>query len=403
MGSSSKTTNSSQTQNTSQTPTNPDWVTSGLQQYTGQVNNAMNVDPTTRVPGLNTNLNSAFNGASTLGSSSAPLYGQASSILDNIGGATTTPVTSGTVNASSLLSNLGAYMNSNESAIVNPALAAYDQQSGQTTAQQAAQAAANNGFSNSGYAIQKGVTAGQLALGRGQLQSGLLQNEYNTATGLANEDADRTQAAETTNVNDALSAAQGNQTAQGNDLSRQLAAGGALGDLGTAEDANARANVTAQDTEGQNQRAIQGQMSNADISSLDQIGQLLGMGQYGMFTGSTGTGTASGTSTTTTNPSILDQIGQGLNAVSSVGKLAGAATPLAGLGSIVGLSDRRLKGDIAHVGNDRRGRRWYTFRYLGTSIRRLGVMAQEILSTDPGAVLVRPDGFFAVDYAKLGA
>lgn len=68
----------------------------------------------------------------------------------------------------------------------------------------------------------------------------------------------------------------------------------------------------------------------------------------------------------------------------------------AGLGL---LSDRRLKADIRPVGTHG-GLRWYTYRYLWEGTRRLGVMAQEVLSVMPEAVF-RAGPWLAVDYARI--
>ena len=78
------------------------------------------------------------------------------------------------------------------------------------------------------------------------------------------------------------------------------------------------------------------------------------------------------------------------------------------LGGIVGgvlsiFSDARLKTDIQPVGCDASGRQWYDYRYVWdapATVRR-GVLAQEILQSDPDAVTVRPLGFLMVNYGKL--
>lgn len=71
--------------------------------------------------------------------------------------------------------------------------------------------------------------------------------------------------------------------------------------------------------------------------------------------------------------------------------------------SAFAFSDARLKADVETAGHDGRGRRWVIFRYLWDAIgvRRLGVIAQEILQTDPDAVARDESGFLMVDYSKL--
>lgn len=71
------------------------------------------------------------------------------------------------------------------------------------------------------------------------------------------------------------------------------------------------------------------------------------------------------------------------------------------LGSIFsGKSDIRLKEDIRRVGT-RNGLGVYEFAYTGAPDRWRGIMAQELpLGSD--ALIIEADGFYAVDYAKLG-
>ncbi len=44
----------------------------------------------------------------------------------------------------------------------------------------------------------------------------------------------------------------------------------------------------------------------------------------------------------------------------------------------------------------------YSFRYRGKEESYVGVMAQDVLAVDPGAVITGDDGFMRVDYARLG-
>lgn len=69
------------------------------------------------------------------------------------------------------------------------------------------------------------------------------------------------------------------------------------------------------------------------------------------------------------------------------------------LGAAAILSDRRVKRDIVHVG-------WlrdlplYAFRYVGSAVRQVGVMAQDVARTKPDAVTER-DGILHVNYGRL--
>lgn len=87
---------------------------------------------------------------------------------------------------------------------------------------------------------------------------------------------------------------------------------------------------------------------------------------------------------------------QGGNSLQRIG--GGIAT---GLG-LLGKSDIRAKENIRFVGK-RNGHNVYDFNYIGKPQRYRGVMAQEILETNPDAVAVDPrDGLLMVNYSKLG-
>lgn len=67
-------------------------------------------------------------------------------------------------------------------------------------------------------------------------------------------------------------------------------------------------------------------------------------------------------------------------------------------------SDRRLKRDIAHLVTLDNGIRLYAFKYLWDDQVHIGVMAQDLLAQETfrDAVVLKPNGFYAVDYARLG-
>lgn len=108
-------------------------------------------------------------------------------------------------------------------------------------------------------------------------------------------------------------------------------------------------------------------------------------------------------------------IGQGLNTqVSGLGTVLNAQASYAGqqaagmgqlAGTAAGLylaSDRRLKENIVKVG-EQNGFNIYEFNYKGTPERRFrGVMADEVESKMPDAVVRDEDGYYGVDYAMIG-
>ena len=65
-------------------------------------------------------------------------------------------------------------------------------------------------------------------------------------------------------------------------------------------------------------------------------------------------------------------------------------------------SDMRLKTDIVRVGETESGLPLYTFRYIGGTTVYRGVMAQDVLTVRPEAVVLMPNGYLAVYYQMLG-
>lgn len=65
-------------------------------------------------------------------------------------------------------------------------------------------------------------------------------------------------------------------------------------------------------------------------------------------------------------------------------------------------SDIRLKADVVPAGVHHNGLALYEFRYLDGTTRYRGVMAQDVLSHTPEAVVVMANGYLAVDYGLLG-
>jgi len=68
----------------------------------------------------------------------------------------------------------------------------------------------------------------------------------------------------------------------------------------------------------------------------------------------------------------------------------------------VGLfSDERLKHDIVLVGKSPSGINVYDFSYNGHTSRWRGVLAQELLATNPEAVFQDGSGYLVVNYSKI--
>ena len=71
-------------------------------------------------------------------------------------------------------------------------------------------------------------------------------------------------------------------------------------------------------------------------------------------------------------------------------------------GLIKSVSDVRLKQDIIRLGRLDNGINVYRYRYKWSDEVYVGVMAQEVAQTIPGAVERGADGYLRVDYARVG-
>ena len=65
-------------------------------------------------------------------------------------------------------------------------------------------------------------------------------------------------------------------------------------------------------------------------------------------------------------------------------------------------SDLRLKENVRRVGTTWHGLPFYTFSYIRKPGLYAGVMAQDVVPVVPEAVSLADDGFYRVDYRKLG-
>jgi hypothetical protein len=69
---------------------------------------------------------------------------------------------------------------------------------------------------------------------------------------------------------------------------------------------------------------------------------------------------------------------------------------------VVRRSDMMLKHDISLIGHLENGLGFYRFTYNGGDKAYVGVMAQEVQTVMPAAVLRGSDGYLRVSYDKLG-
>jgi hypothetical protein len=131
------------------------------------------------------------------------------------------------------------------------------------------------------------------------------------------------------------------------------------------------------------------------------INQLLApsMALGGMGGTTTGTGTAYGTQTPANNPfmNLLGGISTGAGLLGSLGTAGGAG----GIPALfAGLSDRRAKTDIKSIGKTHDKQNIYSFKYKGSNMPQIGMMADEVEKRTPEAVVRGPDGFKRVNYDR---
>lgn len=262
-----------QTTNQTTTPQNPAWVSNALEGYTGKINDFAQIPASSLVAPASPLQNQAFEQAGQIGGGSG-LFGEAAGVAR------------GAVNNGSAQSFMSPYTQQ----VVDTTLAGYDQNAGQQQAALAAKGAANGSFGGSRFGVAEGLLGGQLAQGRAGTEAQLRDQAYNTGMGY-----------------------------YGDAQNRNLAAGGLLSNIGSAQDANNRSNIGLMADLGGQQRGIDADYRTADLSMLQALGQLYGQGQYGLFQGSN----TQGTTTQKENPGLIGSIGQGAGVVSDLAKLFG--------------------------------------------------------------------------------
>lgn len=181
------------------------------------------------------------------------------------------------------------------------------------------------------------------------------------------------------------------QTERGN----QMTAAGQAGGINSAQYINPTAALTAGNQQQQQQQNVDQSAMAAYNYNRDQptnalnsyIGQI--QGNYGQ------NGTTTQQTPYYSNP--------GATALGGILGLGSLATPGAGgvsaIGNILGKSDRRLKTDIRLIGKSFDGQNIYAYRFLGERQTQIGLMAQEVETLRPDAV-VEIEGVKHVDYAK---
>jgi len=365
----SKSSKTNTTQNTAtnltQTPTNPDWVTSGVQGLGTTLTNLGNADPSSFVAGADPLQTTAAAGAAGLTTPAA--FATGASDLSSVG--------PNAVGPNSLLPNLQSYMNPYTDDVVNTSLADYDKNAGYTRAQNQLSLANDDTFGGSGGAIQTAISNDNIDRGRASLDAGLRDQAFTAGAGLANDDANRAQAGQQESAADTLAAGQGlTANAAGQNVAENT-------------------NIDTQSSIGQILQALAQAHASAPLATAGALDSMWAGLPTGLFHGTTANGTSNSTgtsSTTTTDP------------MGSLGSLISAGGSLAsGLGAMgLAFSDERLKRDVVKIG-ERDGLGVYLYRYLWSPVLHAGLIAQEVLKAKPWAVVTHPSGYLMVDYGKL--
>ena len=311
------------------TPNVPDWLQVPAQGLTSKFGDIAGTPAGFFAPQTTDLQQQAWTGAQNM--QTDPSYSAARGILTGMSDFSPTNITADKITGQSLLTGLDQYYNPFKDQVLNPALADFDYQAGQTRAGQAAQAAAGKAFQGSRYGVQEAQTEGDLARARAATEGGLLGQMYTQATGLSSEDAARRQAADTSNQSADLAAAQANQqaaqAAASLNASTNLARASQLADIKNSEQSNVRQNLAEQATLGGQQADTLNQIRQYPIQDQQQLEGLFAGLDPSLFTGQTttssGTQTSTGTGTTTGSQGLGAWLGD--MAVAAAGGMGKAA------------------------------------------------------------------------------
>ncbi len=272
-----------QKQKQTTTPTNPEWVTSGVQNVFGQVNDLSKLDPYELVPGSNPLLDRA---QSTL--MGDPFAGAREMITAGANGG-------GSVGYHRTSDFMDDYQDPFLKDVLDSTLADFDADAGRRTAQLDLDLAGSP-FRGSGSAITRSMLGGELARGRASTAAGIKSDAFKTAAELGSGDAARFTSADATNAQLAESAA-----------ARKMQGGTALAGLTSQE-------MGQQLTLGTLLREIEGQKKRAPLDLLQtQVGLTAGL-PLNLFSGSKTTGT-----TSNGLGGVLGGLGTGLFGLGSMG------------------------------------------------------------------------------------
>lgn len=282
-----QTMDSNQTTNLVTTPTNPEWVTSGVQGLAGKIGTVFDkFNPADLAPGPTALQQQAAQGAGGL--TTSPNYGIASGMLQDVGAAGPQKFDfSGITSA-----DIQSLLNPDLEGRVKSSLDDFDFGAGQQMGQANLDLGQDTTFGGSSGALYKRGLADDITRGRGALSAGLRSDAYDKAAGLASTNAGMKLQAGLANANLAEQA-----------LARRAGAATGLAGIAGQQGEDSRANVQSQATMGELLRQILAAQGAAPITALGQQAGLMGQLPYDLFRGSNSNGTMTGKQTTKTTES----------------------------------------------------------------------------------------------------
>lgn len=382
------------TQTATTTPTNPQWVTDGAQGLSGMITGLAGKDPQSFVAGPSALQNQQFGLAGIMGGNASGQLTGASSAASGLANYNPQQIQAAQngdqahVQGQTAYGGIQNYMNPYTENVINAGLQDNERSRQMQRISTGDQFQAANAFGGSRQGVENAETNSAYDRNAQSLISNQLSQGYGQALQASQSDADRAQQAGIFNAGADNAAGMANtgyqQQASLANQSADLAGAGVRGQGASQLQQLGLSGYDALNGAGATQQGIAQNQAGAPLTLAQILSGSYGSLPLNLFQGSNQTGTSTGTST----GSLLD----------TAGKVVGTAAKVASA-----FSDERLKTDIRPAGSDHKGRDWYDYRYLwdAPDVTRRGVMAQQILASDPDAVSMHESGYLMVDYSKL--
>lgn len=265
------------------------------------------------------------------------------------------------------------YMSPYTQQVVNATQAQFNNQNAQQMQGVKGNAIAQNALGGNREGIAEAELANQQQLAQNPVIAGLYNSGYNQAVNTAEQQ----QAIGLQGAGLIGNLGVASQTAGLQGAGAQLAAG-------TQEQQTQQAQDTAAYQQFQQQQAFPYQQTQW-LAGIDSgIGSLMG-----------GSGQTTAPAPNMWN-SILGGVSSGVGALGATGAFGSAGW----LAPLIGLSDRRVKENIQHIGATHNGQKLYMFNFKGDPQKHIGLIAQEVEKKKPEAVHEDAQGLKHVDYGK---